>query len=438
MAKRKQRLSRTLGRSAERVLRSLEEAPGRPQRLDYFIDLMRTVYVEDGLAQRLELPEPRPKIVGLYCVMAPEELVYAAGAIPLRLCGGSYEASCVGDELAPRDACPVVKAALGSTAFGTPSLYQLCDVVVVPTTCDAKRKMAEELSRHTEVWVMEVPHVKESEGARRQWLEEVFGFKRDLERLTGRRIRRKELAEAIAMLGRAQQEARRLYRLRQAPAPLIRGNEASLALHAFACDRAERWTAAMRLLNDELEERAAHWHPVHKEKTPRLLLAGAPPIFPNWKLPNLIEEMGGALVSDESCLGDRYLYDPVGAVENTLEDMMTALASRYLMPCTCPSFAPNEDRLFRLRQAIEDFRIDGVLYHVLKGCVIYDFELQRVEKLMKERDLPVLRIETDYNPEDIEQLRTRIEAFIEMLGEKKSKGVPQCEFTAALMPVPPT
>jgi len=131
--------------------------------------------------------------------------------------------------------------------------------------------------------------------------------------------------------------------------------------------------------------------------------------------------MGGALVTDESCVGDRYLYDPVGSVENTMEDMLVALASRYLMPCTCPSFAPNDDRLFRLRQAVEDFQLDGVLYLVLKGCVIYDFELQRVEKLMQELGLPVLRIETDYNPEDVEQLRTRVEAFIEMIQENKQQ-----------------
>jgi benzoyl-CoA reductase/2-hydroxyglutaryl-CoA dehydratase subunit BcrC/BadD/HgdB len=66
----------------------------------------------------------------------------------------------------------------------------------------------------------------------------------------------------------------------------------------------------------------------------------------------------------------------------------------------------------------EEFKIDGIIYHVLKGCVSYDFELSRVEKTMKERDIPVLRIETDYNPEDIEQLRTRIEAFVEVLGSR--------------------
>ncbi len=72
-------------------------------------------------------------------------------------------------------------------------------------------------------------------------------------------------------------------------------------------------------------------------------------------------------------------------------------------------------------QMAEEFKIDGIIYHVLKGCVIYDFELIRVEKIMKGKNIPVLRIETDYSPEDIEQLRTRVEAFVEMLGTRKQK-----------------
>ena len=91
------------------------------------------------------------------------------------------------------------------------------------------------------------------------------------------------------------------------------------------------------------------------------------------------------------------------------------------MPCICPSFIPNEDRFYRLLQMVDDFNISGIIYHVLKGCVIYDFELIRVEKMMKEKNIPVLRIETDYSPEDIEQLRTRIEAFVEMFRSNRLK-----------------
>jgi benzoyl-CoA reductase/2-hydroxyglutaryl-CoA dehydratase subunit BcrC/BadD/HgdB len=191
-----------------------------------------------------------------------------------------------------------------------------------------------------------------------------------------------------------------------------------LAINAYSYNTAFEWTKAMAGLNDELEERCHKGQFVCSEHAPRILLAGCPAIFPNWKIPSLIEEMGAVIVTDESCMGNRYLYDPVGLTEKSVTDMMVSIAARYLMPCVCPSFAPNEDRLYRLLQMAEEFSIDGIIYHVLKGCVIYDFELIRVEKIMKDRNIPVLRIETDYTPEDIEQLRTRIEAFVEMLGTR--------------------
>ncbi len=430
LQRRKAYFARGLVRSAETVLAGLEESPDLPQGMHYFINIMRDAFVKD---QGEDFSNPfcrqganNRKVIGTYCLMVPEELIYAAGAIPVRLCGGSYEASCIGDELVPRDTCPVVKASLGFSSLNLISLYRKCDAVIIPTTCDAKRKMGEELSRFTEVWMLEVPHVKESEGSRRQWLEQLYVLKKNIEKLTGKRfrsgkIRRKALDAAIKMVGRAQYEARRLYEIRKSSLPVILGSEAMLAINAYSYNAASEWTGEMAKLNDELEDRRAKGLSVYSEHAPRILLAGSPPIFPNWKIPSLVEEMGAVIVADESCMGSRYLYDPVGITEKSLADMMVGIAARYIMPCVCPSFAPNEDRLYRLLQMVDEFNIHGIIYHVLKGCVIYDFELIRVERIMKKKNIPLLRVETDYSPEDIEQLRTRVEAFIEMLGSKKKK-----------------
>jgi benzoyl-CoA reductase/2-hydroxyglutaryl-CoA dehydratase subunit BcrC/BadD/HgdB len=424
LEKRKARFARSLVRSAETVLAELTESPNLPERMGSFINIMKDAFVRQErsfISTRLQGADNK-KIIGTYCIMVPEELIYAAGAIPVRLCGGSYEASSIGDELVPRDTCPVVKASVGFTSLDLISLYQICDAVVVPTTCDAKRKMGEELSKFTEVWMLEVPHIKDSEGARKQWVEHIKALKKDLEKLTGKRIRRKALQSSIRMIAGAQYEARRLYEIRKSAAPVIMGREAMLALNAYSYDTALEWTKAMAGLNDELESRRDNGRGVADSNAPRVLIAGCPPIFPNWKIPSLIEEMGAVIVADESCMGSRYLYDPVGFTEKSMRNMMAGIAARYLMPCVCPSFAPNEDRLYRLLQMVDEFKISGIIYHVLKGCVIYDFELIRVEKIMKEKNIPVLRIETDYSPEDIEQLRTRIEAFVEMLGTKMKKG----------------
>ena len=418
---RKEIFARGIAESSEAVLAELEDNPDRPDNLDYFIDLMRDIFVRNGWADRFLQHADDRKIFGIYCMMVPEEIVYAAGAIPVRLSGGSYEASCVGGEQVPRDTCPVVKAAVGSVCVGYPSPCDICDVLIVPTTCDAKRKMGEELSIHKEVWMLEIPHVKDNEDSRKAWLQQLYGLKTNIERYSGRKIGRKDLDLSITMVERARYEAQKLYEIRKLRKPVISGCEAALAVNAYCYDTASEWTSALSVLNDELENRCKDGFSIRGEDMPRIFLAGCPSVFPNWKIPSLIEEMGAVVVADESCTGDRYLYDPVGATEKTMTGMMVGLAARYLMPCVCPSFVPNEDRLYRLLQMSEEFGIDGVIYHVLKGCVIYDFELVRVEKTLKEKDIPVLRIETDYNPEDIEQLRTRIEAFIEMLITRKTE-----------------
>ncbi|MDY6974245.1 MAG: 2-hydroxyacyl-CoA dehydratase family protein [Thermodesulfobacteriota bacterium] len=416
---RKGYFTRGVARSVQAVLVELEGNPDLPKGLRYFINIIRNTFEDTPGSEFLDPDVDNRKVVGIYCMMVPEELIYAAGAIPVRLSGGSYEASCIGDELVPRDTCPVVKASIGLISLNFPSLYERCDVVIVPTTCDSKRKMGEELSKYKDVWMVEVPHIKETEGSRTQWLEQLYVLKKNLERYTDRKIRRKNLEVSIRMIRQVWYQARRLYEFRRLSPSVISGREAALVLNAYCYDTASSWTEALTELNNELEDRSKKGYFIGDNNTPRILLAGSPSVFPNWKIPSLIEEMGAVVVTEESCLGDRYFYDPVGTTEKTMKDILAGIGSRYIMPCICPSFAPNEDRLYRLLQIAEDFKIDGIIYHVLKGCIIYDFELIRVEKTMKDRGIAVLRIETDYNPEDIEQIRTRVEAFMEMLIVKK-------------------
>lgn len=150
-----------------------------------------------------------------------------------------------------------------------------------------------------------------------------------------------------------------------------------------------------------------------------ILVTGSPIAFPNVKIPLLIEEMGGILAADETCMGERGLYDPVSVIDPTFDGMMRALASRYTKPCTCPVFVDNSQRIYRIRQMIQEHKIQGVVYHVLRGCLVYDYEYQMMEDELGKLDIPVIRVESDYNEEDVEQIRIRIEAFIELIKLKE-------------------
>ena len=140
---------------------------------------------------------------------------------------------------------------------------------------------------------------------------------------------------------------------------------------------------------------------------PRVLLTGSSVVFPNWKIPNLIEGSGGALVCDELCTSNRYLNDMVAIDEKGMTDMIHAIADRYLLPCSCPVFSDMLDRKSRLLTMIEDYKIEGVVYHVLKGCHPYDVELRSIENEFSKRGISQLKIETDYSPEDAERSEER-------------------------------
>ena len=113
--RRRERFDRKSVAVAEKMLRRVEGLSHRPEALTPFLETLSDVFVDREDAIR---PEGMPT-VGTYCVMVPPELVYALGAMPVKLCGGSYTAFNIGDDTAPRDACPLVKAVMGFEEMGT-------------------------------------------------------------------------------------------------------------------------------------------------------------------------------------------------------------------------------------------------------------------------------------------------------------------------------
>jgi benzoyl-CoA reductase/2-hydroxyglutaryl-CoA dehydratase subunit BcrC/BadD/HgdB len=150
-----------------------------------------------------------------------------------------------------------------------------------------------------------------------------------------------------------------------------------------------------------------------------VLFTGSSPIFPNLKLPLLIEEAGGVVVTDETCSANRMLYDMTAVDEWMVNDMVDSLADKYLKPCTCPIFTRNDDRRRRLLDLVKDFNADGVVYQAFAGCQVYEMEYRSVAEEFNKAGIPLLYIETDYSLDDKGQLSTRIEAFLESLKNRK-------------------
>ena len=168
-------------------------------------------------------------------------------------------------------------------------------------------------------------------------------------------------------------------------------------------------------LADELEQRVADGVSVFPAGTKRIMITGTPLAVPNWKLHHIVETCGGAVVCEEMCTGTRYFENLVDETQTTLEGQFKALSDRYMMN-NCACFTPNtahQDDIIRLAKK---YHVDGIINANLQFCQIYDVEAAETERVIEEAGFPVLHIETDYTDNDAEQLRTRIGAFIEMLG----------------------
>ncbi|MCD8084131.1 MAG: 2-hydroxyacyl-CoA dehydratase family protein [Clostridiales bacterium] len=404
-------------RVAASYLRRAKELADMPDAAESFFEALENTYVK---LSNIQDPENR-KSIGTLCVMVPAELIYAAGARPVRLCSGSYTAYSMGDDYIPRDACPLVKAVMGFGKIRALPAFDDCSLLIAPVTCDCKKKLAGVIDTVKNTVPLSIPPLKKEDADTAVFLKELYRLIPILEKETGKQVTAKSLAEAINMVGYAQREMSEFMKYRRHDPALMSGTQVMAVMNAYAYMPADRWAKQMHRLNSEMKLRLEQRHFVSRKNQPRILVTGSPIAFPNLKIPLLIEEMGGVLAADETCMGERGLSDPVSVIDAGFDGMMRALASRYTKPCTCPVFVDNTQRIYRIKQLIKDNHIQGVIYHVLRGCLIYDYEYQLVEEAMGEMDIPIIRVESDYNEEDVEQLRVRIEAFIELIKLKEYK-----------------
>jgi len=385
------------------------EGRDTPPEMAYFYDIYRKW--ADPVQQ---FSDPRP-VIAISCMQVPLELILACGARPFRLCNGSAALEQAGSESLPAKACSVVRATVGMLSVFQEALKERLALVVVPTTCDQKRKAVEMMGeKGFPVYALETPPAKNSEAAAEYWRRSVTNLIPVLEKATGNRITRKRLASAISEVRQASRIYRALSAMVRHDPPLFSGLDMFVVMNAFMMDDTASWVTAADRLTDTLM-RPKEEKNVSNLKKPRILVTGSPPLAPGLKLPLLLEEAGAAVVADEVCSCSRLLHDTVSDCEPRLYDMIPAVADRYLKPCTCPVFDSSEDRRRLLAESAKKSGIDGVVYQSYSGCQLYQMEQTAVGSLFKELDIPVLIVETDYAPEDRGRITTRIEAFLESI-----------------------
>lgn len=366
-------------------------------------------------AELIELQKAGGKVFGTFCVYVPDEIVVACGGAVTGLCGGSQFWVPNGEKVLPSDMCPLIKASLGAHFGKTCPYFSVADIYVGETTCDGKKKAYEILGADKETYVMDVPQMKRPKDIAK-WADEIADFARKVEEVTGKELTAENLAESIKIHNNKRRALARVYETRKADPVPISGKDALLMTQIAFFDDSVRCAEMANKLAEELEDRVKEGVGVFPAGTKRILLTGTPLAVPNWKLHHVVETSGAVVVCEEMCTGTRYFENLVDETQTTLEGQFRALSERY-MKNNCACFTPNEGRIDDFLRLAREYKVDGVIDTNLKFCTLYDVEKSAVAKALEEEGIPVLSLETDYTDNDVEQLRTRVGAFVEMLGE---------------------
>jgi benzoyl-CoA reductase/2-hydroxyglutaryl-CoA dehydratase subunit BcrC/BadD/HgdB len=351
--------------------------------------------------------EGRP-IVGIMCEFTPREIILAAGAVPVCLCGGSPATIPPAEQFLPANLCPLIKSTFGYQVTGENPFLNWADLVVAETACDGKKKMFELLSATKPMYVLELPQKADDADALEHWTHEVRKFKEHAEQRFHTRITDGKLRRAARLMNRERGLRRQLADLMSRDPPPLTGRQLidfKSIISGIEADL-QQYERAIQLFGN------AAASPSPGPARLRVLLTGVPMVHGAERVLELIENAGAVVVAMENCTGLKPILDDV---DLDGPDPLRAIARKYYhLPCSV--MTPNTRRFDTLRSLAAKFRPHCVIELVWQACLTYDVESFHVRKLaVEELHLPCLKITTDYSPSDSARISARVEALFETI-----------------------
>ncbi|MDE6602211.1 MAG: 2-hydroxyacyl-CoA dehydratase family protein [Lachnospiraceae bacterium] len=381
------------------VLKRLLKTMPAYKEMDYFVKCVINHYLAE--------PGKNNSDIVVIGSNIPEELVLVSGKMPYWILGGSRVSSTWADDIVPRDTDPVSRSGLGYILSG----FAENSLILIPLVSDSTRKLAYILkSRGFKVHTFHFPPVKDAQTLK-EWRRQYEACRDAVSLHLKRPLTKRVLQKSQEQISKAKKQIQDFMEVSE---NTLNGTVRMFILGSYYCaDHLSEWSFQLKCLTERLrKERKRRNH----EKS-KVLLLGSPVYFPNYKVPFLIEEAGLALFqqADYTTLSMQD-YRESGAMRQERG------ADAFYWNDASPAYVKNGSLYERIKKLLKEKEIDGVVYHVLKGQIEYDFELGRFEELFEKLDIPVFRLETDYNYQDIEQLRIRLEAFSEILNQRRYKG----------------
>jgi benzoyl-CoA reductase subunit C len=344
------------------------------------------------------------KVIGYLCSNIPEELIYAAGVLPVRLLGANEPEYVTRPFIFQSGFCSFARDCFAQALQGR---YKYIDGIVFSHCCPHAREVFLDWKRHVPVAYsheIHAPMLQQSPHAKQYLIAELEEFLSSLEQWTKKKIATKAIDESISIYNRNRRLMSEISETMKSDSPVLTEAEiAEVGLAGMLMDKQEH----NLLLDDVLKE--IHQRPTSLRLGPRLMLLGS--VNNNLELIKFIDSLGGQVVIDDYCTGNRYYQTEIVPEENRL----AAIAERLINKPPCPLHdLPERRRLNHYVNLIEKYGVRGAIYTMQRQCDAHGLDYPAVESLFKEKNIPVLKLELDYTV-PVGQFRTRIEAFIEML-----------------------
>ena len=346
------------------------------------------------------------KVLGYFCTYVPEEILHAAGVLPVRILG-SHEPQNVTEPHIFGMYCPFCRDCL---AQGLKGRYDYLDGIMIAQSCLHIRQAYTSWQKHrpTEFdYYLCMPHHVQSPRALPYLTEELVQFKAAVEDWTGTTITDDDLDEAIEVYNESRRLLHAVYDLRKAADPPLTGEEAmEMVIACQMTDKVEHNRELKRILG-ELPSRQDG-----RDTGVRLMIIGSED--DDTEFMNMVESCGATFVVDEHCTGTRYFWNEVEPQENRLE----AIAARYINRVPCPTKDWVErKRIAHILELAEAWNVDGAVVMQQKFCDPHELDTPAIRKALEENGIKTLFLEFDVTV-PVGQLKVRIEAFLEMLDEE--------------------
>jgi benzoyl-CoA reductase subunit C len=369
-------------------------------------------YYSDYGTRARELKDSGRKVIGYLSALCPVEILTAAGVVPVRLKGNVSEAVTKADAYMETMVCPFVRNVFDVALRGK---YGFLDGMVLSHQCDS-------IDRTYDVWsynlgfpywhFVNYPHVADDPSV--AFTDEILRiFIRTLEKFTGRGITDQALAQAVRAHNENRQAMRELYDLRKEEGPRISGAEMMKVLVAATSVPIDESTALIQSVIEEVKKRP----PVSGGLKPRILLVGDQ--IDDVAIINAIEGAEAYQVMDDLSTGSKMYWGDVDATA----DPVRGITERYLKKLKFPTtFVAGdtypetlEARFGHLRRYVQEFKVNGAILFIYKYCDPYGFEVPAMKSFIESAGTPVLYIEDEYSTSSLGRVKTRIEAFLEMI-----------------------